>query len=120
MSTRGGKTKVKTTVNTEIKLISELLTVAEFAQLIEEKSVQLIDVRTASEFNDGAIKNSINIDYYEDNFKENMLQLDKNKPLAIYCRSGGRSGKAAKMLKELGFMEVYDLKGGYLSWSSNK
>ncbi|VAV83833.1 hypothetical protein MNBD_BACTEROID02-1730, partial [hydrothermal vent metagenome] len=34
----------------------------------------------------------------------------------LYCRSGGRSRKAAKILAEMGFKEIYDLKGGYMAW----
>jgi rhodanese-related sulfurtransferase len=80
--------------------------------------VQLVDVRTPKEYNEGFIKNAKNIDYFSDDFKENMKEFDKEKPLYLYCRSGGRSGKASKILKELGFKEIYDLKGGYLAWSN--
>jgi rhodanese-related sulfurtransferase len=37
----------------------------------------------------------------------------------LYCKVGGRSGKAAKKLKEAGFTKVYDLKGGFDKWKSN-
>lgn len=101
------------------KTKSELLTVTSFAKKIENKSVQLLDVRTPEEFNNGAIGNAKNIDYYAASFKEQLLHLDKNMPVAIYCKSGGRSGRTAKILMSLGFKEVYDLKGGYLNWKSN-
>ena len=45
-----------------------------------------------------------------------MSELNKQAETLIYCHSGGRSGKASKILKELGFKEVYDLKGGYSNW----
>ena len=48
-----------------------------------------------------------------------MSKLDKNKELYIYCKSGNRSGKAARKLKELGFTKVYDLRGGISNWNSN-
>jgi rhodanese-related sulfurtransferase len=43
-------------------------------------------------------------------------KLDASKPVYLYCRSGNRSGKAAKILVTLGFNEIYDLRGGYTSW----
>jgi rhodanese-related sulfurtransferase len=42
--------------------------------------------------------------------------LDKEIPIYLYCRSGGRSNKAARQLISLGFKEIYDLQGGYLGW----
>lgn len=87
-----------------------------FKQQIAIDSVQLIDVRTATEFNSGHIKNAINIDYFTKDFSQRMIQLNKEKPVYIYCRSGNRSSKAGNLLVELGFTEIYDLKGGYLRW----
>lgn len=78
---------------------------------------QLIDVRTPEEFNEGHIENAVNIDFYSDQFIDEINKsLDKNKTVFLYCKSGGRSGKAYTMLKENGFKEVYDLKGGYSNW----
>jgi rhodanese-related sulfurtransferase len=42
--------------------------------------------------------------------------MDKNIPVFVYCRSGGRSGKAAKKMKEKGFKSVYNLEGGIIAW----
>lgn len=84
--------------------------------LLQDKTLQLIDVRTPKEFEEGHIENAKNIDFYSDTFKEEITKLDPNKPLLLYCRSGGRSGKTSKMLQELGFKKVYDLEGGILKW----
>jgi rhodanese-related sulfurtransferase len=43
-------------------------------------------------------------------------KLNPSKPVYLYCRSGNRSGKAANLLAKMGFTEIYDLKGGYMSW----
>ncbi|KQC34531.1 hypothetical protein AAU57_05505 [Nonlabens sp. YIK11] len=95
-----------------------VLSKKEFKEAITKNEVQLVDVRTSAEFDQGAIDGAINIDYFEkDQFKESFEQLDKSKPIYIYCRSGNRSGKAAIILEELGFTKIYDLKGGYLDWT---
>ena len=96
-------------------VINKVVAAAEFKKLITDDA-QLIDVRTPEEYNKGKIANAENIDFYESNFKSEMAKLDKNKRTLVYCHSGGRSGKAAKMLKDMGFKEVYDLKAGYSGW----
>ncbi len=94
----------------------QLLDVAAFKKGITNPEIQLIDVRTPKEYEGGHIENATLIDYFSSNFKETLLTLDKEKPLYLYCRSGGRSRKAAKILAEMGFKEIYDLKGGYMAW----
>ena len=90
----------------------------EFARGIKKKNVQLIDVRTPSEYNQGKIKGSINLNFYSRDFYQRAISsLDKQSELYLYCRSGARSRRAAKKLAKLGFESVYDLKGGISAWS---
>ena len=99
------------------KVINKVVDAKEFKKLLSElKDVQLIDVRTAGEVAGGKIGNAVNIDYFGENFKEEIAKLDRTKPVLVYCKSGGRSGKSAQIMKSLGFQEVYDLKGGYSRW----
>ena len=58
------------------------------------------------------------MDYLSDTFKEEMETLDKSKPIVIYCRSGGRSGRCATLMLEIGFKEIYDLEGGIIQWKA--
>ena len=78
--------------------------------------VQLIDVRTPAEYQTGHIANATNINFNDPNFKGLMEKLDKNKPVAVYCAAGGRSGKSAALLTQMGFKTVYDLQGGMSAW----
>lgn len=96
----------------EIKLI----TATEMKTILELEDVQLIDVRTPLEFNSSHIDSAQNIDYRSPSFKTDIEQLDKSKPVVLYCKSGGRSAKCAKILKEAGFKKIYDLKGGVSKW----
>ncbi|MBO3097548.1 rhodanese-like domain-containing protein [Gelidibacter pelagius] len=93
-----------------------LVTAEEMLSLMELEDVQLVDVRTAKEREDGYIKNSQNIDFYSPTFDEDILKLDKSKPVIIYCRSGKRSADCAEKLIEAGFVKVYDLEGGITQW----
>ncbi|MEZ0540936.1 rhodanese-like domain-containing protein [Fibrella arboris] len=90
-----------------------------FASLLNQrKQAQLIDVRTPAEYADGHLPNAVNINSQRDDFRQALAELDKSKPVFVYCLSGGRSKGAAEKLRELGYPTVYELQGGYLKWSS--
>ncbi|SDF20203.1 Rhodanese-related sulfurtransferase [Dyadobacter soli] len=96
------------------------LTTEEFEkQLNKAGDAQLLDVRTPDEYGEGHLANAANVDYKSADFKEKITKLDKNKPVYVYCLSGGRSAAAATALHESGFKEVYDMKGGYLKWNTS-
>jgi phage shock protein E len=95
----------------------ELLSPAEFKSCTNHKYVQLIDVRTAQEFNRGFINNATNLDIYQKQaFLEGLENFDKEEPIYVYCQVGGRSRNAAQILKKVGFKKIYDLKGGYQNY----
>lgn len=96
--------------------IVKVLSSEEFKTQTENKSVQLIDVRTPKEFQSGHITGAKNIDFYASDFDEAFHKLNKEQAVYIYCRSGSRSNKASKKLVEMGFIEIYDLKGGFLKY----
>lgn len=96
--------------------VSEILEVGEYAQRLQDPGVTIVDVRTSEEYAGGYIENAVNIDVNSDDFESHFADFDKNKPLYIYCRSGGRSQQAAQKLQNMGFQEIYDLKGGILAW----
>lgn len=93
------------------------LGVAEFQAKTQEADVVILDVRTKSEFNEGHIANSINIDFQSDTFLNEILKLDKSKTYAVYCRSGNRSGKAVATMSNEQFISLYNLNGGVIDWA---
>jgi rhodanese-related sulfurtransferase len=97
--------------------INKVVNPDEFKELMSNASAQLVDVRTANEYAAGKIGNAINIDYFGDDFKQHIAKLDKNKIILVYCAAGGRSAKASKIFSDMGFIEVYELKGGYGNWN---
>ena len=98
--------------------VVEKITTTDFKTKIEDKTVQLIDVRTPREYNEGHIANAKNVDFYDANFLTQFEKFDKNKPIYLYCKSGGRSGKASTQLHDAGFTLVYDLKDGFAGWKT--
>ena len=79
----------------------------------------ILDVRTAEEFSAGHIENATNIDFYSETFSEDLDDLDKNKTYLIYCRTANRSGQALPLMKDLDFIEVYNMLGGIVEWEEN-
>lgn len=86
--------------------------------LQEDPAIQLLDVRTPEEFASGYISGAINLNFYDDDFAQQIAKLDKTKPVMVYCAKGGRSASAAEQLKDAGFPKIYDLTGGMYAWKA--
>ena len=95
------------------------ISVDEFETLIAQPNVQRLDVRTSAEYNEGHIPSSLNLDIKEEAHFTLAVDsiLNKEHPIAVYCRSGNRSKKAAKILCEKGY-EVYELSTGITGWKA--
>ena len=94
----------------------QLISQEEFAKILT-KEIQLLDVRTPQEYQQGYIEGAFLINFFDPDFVTKVsTRFDKNKPLYIYCAVGGRSNKAARKLIAVGFDSVYDLKGGFTKW----
>lgn len=81
-------------------------------ELMRNKEIYLIDVRSGQEYEEGHLDGAINIPVYN---IENEIQKkvkDKNETIILYCSSGSRSKKAKNILEKLGYTEVYNLKEG--------
>ena len=94
----------------------ETLSVEDFVNVINDPEVQRLDVRTVAEYSEGHIPGSMNVNVLDESFAavaDSVLQLSR--PVALYCRSGKRSKKAAHILSEKGF-KVYELETGFNGW----
>ena len=98
----------------------KILSVNEFSVFISDPEVTVVDVRTAEEHAAGYIPGTdFNIDVLEDGYEtEVVAKIPKDKPVAVYCRSGNRSKKAARILSENGY-EVVELGSGFNGWASS-
>ena len=92
--------------------------VPEFEKAIADTGVVVLDVRTAEEYADGHLAGAINIDVLNDDFEKNVKQsIPTGKKVALYCRSGRRSKKAASIMAADGY-SVTELATGYLGWTN--
>lgn len=96
----------------------KLVTVEQAEQKLAD-GIPLLDARTREEWDEGRLKGAVLVPVTEDGFVEKAkAALDPAKPVLVYCRSGGRSVKAVKELRDAGFTRVYELKGGILAWEA--
>ena len=95
----------------------KIVDVNEFERVIKDTTVTVVDVRTAAEHAEGYIPGTdLNIDVLEDTYTKIATEtLSKDKPVALYCRSGNRSKTAARILSEKGY-EVIELGTGFRGW----
>ena len=94
----------------------ESLNVEAFEKAISDTSVVRLDVRSIDEYASGHIAKAINIDVMKDDFTTKATSLlPKDKTIALYCRSGRRSKRAAGILAENGY-KVIELNSGISGW----
>lgn len=101
-------------MNNNVKLISPN-EAREYCRSRPTESYQLVDVRQPGEYEQGHIPGSVLVPL--DQVVAGQAQLDKNKPILIYCHAGRRSAAAASHLAQEGYSEIYDIQGGYSNWA---
>jgi rhodanese-related sulfurtransferase len=107
-----GASQVKNYKNVNVNKAEEIINTVE--------DVVVLDVRTPQEFKDGHIENAINIDIFSNDFDAQVEQLDKSKTYVVICRSGGRSANASNKMVTMGFEDIYNVEGGFISWNGAK
>ncbi len=112
----GGQSDAGTTAQTA-RAVVQNMDPAGFKKLIDSDAGTVIDVRTPQEHEAGFIKGTdLNIDITAPGFKDKIGQLDRNQTYLLYCRSGGRSARAAAIMESMGFKHIYNLENGYMGW----
>jgi|SRR6056300_54256 rhodanese-related sulfurtransferase len=99
-----------------VTMSSQPISVLDEVQMDE---IMLIDVRTPEEYQAGHVENALNINFFDENFTDQIKDLNTDKTLYLYCRSGKRSMNASKALSALGY-KVVNLEGGYNAYSASK
>lgn len=88
------------------------ISIDEFKEKYQEEQGVVIDVRTQEEYEEGHLVNTDKqLDFMNGEFQESLSELDKDKTYYLYCRTGNRSGQAARIMKSEGFENVYNVGG---------
>lgn len=105
--------------NAQTGQIKQTIPVDQFEKkLAQTPGAQLVDVRSPGEFSEGHLHGAVNMNVNGSGYKEQFNTLDKNRPVFVYCLSGGRSGNAAGIMQDMGFKEVYNMDGGIMRWEN--
>lgn len=91
--------------------------VSDVVELLKEKDLLILDVRTKDEYKEGHIKNARNIAVQSLPQNVSSLLNWKEKNVLVYCHSGGRSAVAGQILKKNGFIKISNMIGGVSAWS---
>jgi len=83
-------------------------------QMMNQRDVQIVDVRSAAEFGGGSLRNARNVPL--DEVAARAAELNKEKPVLVVCEAGRRASLAAVKLRSAGLGEVYILEGGLSAW----
>lgn len=87
---------------------------------VDLESAVLLDVRTPEEFAEGHLQGAVNMDWYQEDFARQLEAIDKEDKVYVYCKKGGRSAEAARLMDSLGYKNVVDLAGGYDAWLESR
>ncbi len=93
---------------------------AKFLELANRNDGIILDVRTPEEVAQGHISGASVLNIYDKDFERKLNLMQKDKPIYVYCRSGGRSSKAAQTMNANGFKSIYNLTGGIGAWNNAK
>ena len=96
---------------------SDTLPITELDEARLENAI-LLDVRTPEEYSFGHLDGALNINWYDVDFKDKVEEFERSKTVYVYCKAGGRSAKAAEVMREMGFTNVINLEGGYDAFSA--
>lgn len=105
------------TTQNVLESVYDDVSVEQFKELmVSMPEAQLLDVRTPGECAEGMIEGALAMDIQGSDFSTSLESLNKDLPVLVYCKSGGRSGRAMDMMEDLGFTKVYNLDGGITAW----
>ena len=96
-----------------------VVTTQQTADLLDKGGITLLDVRTPEEWSEGVIEGVELKNFYDEDFTTYLETLDKDQPIIVTCKRGGRSASVVSQMKEAGFQEVYDLGAGMDGWYSD-
>ena len=86
----------------------------------ESDDLVIIDVSTPQEYENLHLEGAINVNLISKFFKTRLEVMDKNKTYVVYCKVGGRSKIAQKLMQQFGFVAVFNIIGGTLLWEEEE
>lgn len=94
----------------------QVVTPEEMQELSEINDVQLVDFNSPKNNKEALIESSQNIDCSSPNFDQEIIKLDKSKPVIVYCKSDNASIKCIEKMKDAGFVKISDIDNSFAKW----
>lgn len=91
----------------------ELITTGE---LIQRDDINIIDTRNEKQYNAGHVEGAIHVPH--EKMRQALSDLDREKPVAVYCNKGTTGNAVQNILLHNGFQKVYNLSGGYRQYKA--
>ena len=88
----------------------------EATRLMNQGSTLVLDIREGDEFTQGHLPRARHIPLSQLSNRLDEIGKFKDKPVIVTCKTGARAGAAARALKQAGFNQVYQLRGGVAAW----
>lgn len=85
---------------------------------LKDPNFVILDVRTPKEFSKGHIEGAVNLDFYSQDFQEQLAKKDKEKKYLVCCGSGVRGVKTLAIMEKLGYIQIYHILGGITMWKA--
>lgn len=82
----------------------------------EGEGIVILDISTPKEYQDLHLEAAVNLNLLSRFFKARLDIMDKTKTYIVYCKVGGRSKFAQKLMRRMGFQRIYNIIGGTLLW----
>jgi rhodanese-related sulfurtransferase len=105
--------------NTKVQLSKDVFPTEAWELILknrESDDLVIIDVSTPQEYEDLHLEGAINMNLISRFFKTRLDVMNKSRTYVVYCKVGGRSKVAQKLMQQLGFRTVYNIVGGTLLW----
>ena len=99
------------TLNIFKNIKTKIFFVVLISQFIFADEPVVIDVRSLEEVKTGVIQDAIHIEWTQIDKEITKIDLTKDQPIYLYCRSGNRSGKAEEVLEKIGYTNVINAGG---------
>ncbi len=94
----------------------DMMTAPELKEKLDTEEWTVIDVRSLEEYESGHIEGSLHI--YAGTIGDHISEIPRDKPIAVICKSGTRSGFASSILLKNGVKNIHNILGGMSSWKS--
>lgn len=97
---------------------SSSISVTDTLNLFNNEDAILVDIQELEEFRNGHLPQARNLPLSALKAKVGELNVKKDRPIVVYCRTGNRSAQACNTLKNEGFESVRSLAGGLTAWQN--